>query len=501
MNQLFAELKGSSNLEELAQRLLANKELGVNPQSVHEMEGNLFFLQGKNSKKVLILVGTGTIFDSFTGELFSAGAYQLKKAPLNHENAKALRTVFPWTAPQSFGTSGISLGLGDRLGLASPGHLQAVFGTEVKPVLAQQSMRELGLTNRTYADVLDAASFAVFQVGYKGGFGADGDHLKTGQDIQVALDLGFSMITLDCSEHINNEVMTLSDEDVKQLYDSIAEFRRQELETKYLQQEHKLTSGRKISFDPQEFQRMVLVYKDALVFAKKIYDQYIGPLTRDVDFEISIDEIPIPTSPQDHYFVATELLGQGIKVSGVAPRFCGAFEKGIDYKGDLSQFEAEFIVHAEIAEHYGYKVSVHSGSDKFSIFPIVGKYSSKRLHVKTAGTNWLEALRVISQVNPKLFRELYQLGLAHLEDARKYYVVTLDLAKIPVLDQYQDRELPNLLDQNDVRQALHITYGFMLDVPSLRAGIYETLTAHEDLYASTLARHIKNHLSSLGIMG
>ncbi len=88
----------------------------------------------------------------------------------------------------------------------------------MRPILAQQSMRELKLTNRTYADVLDAATWAVFQLGYKKGFGADGDHLKKVADIKDALQPGFSMITLDCSEHINDDVRNWDDSRVQKHY-------------------------------------------------------------------------------------------------------------------------------------------------------------------------------------------------------------------------------------------------------------------------------------------
>ena len=88
-------------------------------------------------------------------------------------------------------------------------------------MLAQQSMRELSLTGRNYKDVLDAASWAVFQEGYTSGFGADGDHLKKTEEVKMAIDCGYSMITLDCSEHINNSVPGLSREEVDRMYASI----------------------------------------------------------------------------------------------------------------------------------------------------------------------------------------------------------------------------------------------------------------------------------------
>src|SRR5690606_381163 len=106
-----------------------------------------------------------------------------------------LQTIFDWLNPKAVGTQRASIGLGDRLGLATPGHIAAVANRDVMPILAQQSIRELDLTGRSYPEVLDAAAWAVFQEGYTLGYGADGDHLKNPSDVQYAIDLGFSMIT------------------------------------------------------------------------------------------------------------------------------------------------------------------------------------------------------------------------------------------------------------------------------------------------------------------
>ncbi|NLC26634.1 MAG: hypothetical protein GX777_08460, partial [Fastidiosipila sp.] len=94
----------------------------------------------------------------------------------------------------------ISFGLGDRLGNAGTAHLKLLEAYNVFPVLAQQSTRELSLTQRTYADVVNAASKQSEELAWKRGFGADGDHLKTARDICTALEAGCKMITLDCSD-------------------------------------------------------------------------------------------------------------------------------------------------------------------------------------------------------------------------------------------------------------------------------------------------------------
>jgi hypothetical protein len=131
-------------------------------------------------------------------------------------------------------------------------------------------------------------------------------------------------------------------------------------------------------------------------FSAKVYAEFIVAAGREVDFEISIDETSTPTLPEHHFFVASELIARQVGMKTIAPRFCGEFQKGVDYIGDLKQFEQELRVHAAIADHFGYKLSVHSGSDKFSVFKMVGKATKGRFHLKTAGTSWLEAIKLVA---------------------------------------------------------------------------------------------------------
>lgn len=490
--------KQAETLGDLKLRLEKSSDLFAD--SLHLKDNRLLFMAKETQGRSLVVVSNQAGVDPFEGKVSTLGVFNVKQASLNSKNAKVLRSLLPWTAPRALGTTGITLGLGDRLGLASPGHLKAVRDTEVRPVLAQQSMRELELTNRTYVDVLDAATWAVFQVGYQGGYGADGDHLKKIEDINIALEVGFSMITLDCSEHINDGIQDLQENEVLRQYQGLPEAERTQFEELYRDRRYQLQSGETIDMDLEHFKRMVLTYHRALDFMVEVYEQVIVKHDRPLDFEISIDEVATPTTPQDHFFVAHELQRRGVKVCSVAPRFCGHFEKGIDYMGDLAQFEKEFAIHAAIAKHFGYKLSIHSGSDKFSVFPIIGKYArATGYHVKTAGTNWLEAVRVIAHVDPSLYRTLHQKALDSLEAARKYYNVSMDLAKVPVIETLQDQELPQLLDQDDARQLLHITYGFMLRDPKLRADIYGVLEEHEDEYEQFLVTHMNRHLNALGI--
>lgn len=477
----------------------------VYESSVQKAYDSVVFMAMHSGKKKLVVYKQGQVHSSFEGEEISIGAGKAKVCDLSIKNAEVLRRVLPFTAPVSIGSRPVSIGLGDRLGLASAGHLRLLKGLDVFPILAQQSIRELNLTGRTYPQVLADACYAVFQEGYEGGFGADGDHLKQLSEVQMALDCGFTMITLDCSEHIDNTVDAMTDAQVDEKYSQIEKQRRQYFEEKYLGK-GLIAETMEISLNLEELKRIVLVYAAAADHAKNVYHSLIAPCPRRVDFEVSIDETLSCTSPAAHFFTASELIDAGVKISSMAPRFHGEFQKGIDYIGDISEFTQDFDAHCKIAKHFGYKISIHSGSDKFSIFPIVGRLAEGAYHLKTAGTNWLEAVRVIAQVNPQLYRRMHIFALSVLDEAREYYNISAKPENVADIDTLDDEQLPELMDKVDSRQLLHITYGLILhainpDGSSMfRSDIYHTLNINESKYYAALIEHIGKHLSSLGIM-
>ncbi|MDR1574918.1 MAG: tagaturonate epimerase family protein [Treponema sp.] len=462
----------------------------VYERSVHRAEGSEVevFMAKDAAGDFLVIAGTD---HGFKGERLADGKI---RAPLSHENAGALRALFPFTAPGRVLRKERSFGLGDRLGIATPGHIKLFERYDAYPVFAQQSIRELNLTNRTYEDVLDAASFAVFREDFQKGWGADGDHLKTAKDLEYALSLGFTMITLDCSDHIKTGVTEANAPPLPEKYNG-----------KYLGKQFDIGEGIVLSFTGAALGAIAAIYGEAIGFAADMYGRFLKDGRYGADFEISIDETSAPTTPLQHYFVARELIDAGVSFATMAPRFCGEFQKGIDYIGDLAQFEKEIKVHAAIARHFKYKLSIHSGSDKFSVFPAIGRESRGVFHIKTAGTNWLEAMRVIAQLDPALYREVHQYALSAFDEARTYYHVTTDLSKIPGLASLSDAELPGLFENNDCRQLIHITYGLILNKKSsggsfaFRDRLYKIWRQKEDTYARALERHIGKHLDLLNV--
>ncbi|MCL2343475.1 MAG: tagaturonate epimerase family protein [Firmicutes bacterium] len=415
----------------------------IYPNSIHQISGGEVYMADAGEADVLVVRGV----PGFEGERRDG----VLISPLSHTNACVLRALFPFTAPAKVLSRDKSCGVGDRLGIAGPGHIRVFEQCDVAPVLAQQSMRELGLTSRTFADVIDAATFTVFRAGYESDFGADGDHLKTLPDIQAALNAGCTMITLDCSEHIRPA-------------------------------------------DPAQPDNARAIYGEAIAFIKEVYDTFFAGANSPAELEISIDETSEATTPEQHLFIATELRRLGVEFVTMAPRFVGEFQKGVDYIGDLAAFEEDFKAHAAIARRFGYKLSIHSGSDKFSVFPIIAKYTEGKFHLKTAGTSWLEAMRVVAQTDPTLYRYAHANALVTFPDAKKYYHVTTDLNKIPPLWTLSDSELPALFEQNDARQLIHITYGFILGTPALKERLYTLWRRERQAYSDALYRHIGRHI-------
>lgn len=160
------------HIQHLESRL--KSKIFVYEKSLTNLGSCLIAMIKAGENRYLVASGSGPVFDELEGEV----EQECKICPLSHDNRLVLNTYLPYTHPVANTNKRPSIGLGDRLGEATPGHIRALEGTSVFPIFAQQSIRELNFTNRTFNDVIDAASYAVFQEGYTYGFGADGDHLK-----------------------------------------------------------------------------------------------------------------------------------------------------------------------------------------------------------------------------------------------------------------------------------------------------------------------------------
>ncbi|MBN1453117.1 MAG: hypothetical protein JW963_19035 [Anaerolineales bacterium] len=377
-----------------------------------------------------------------------------------------------------------SFGFGDRLGIATPGHIAAVKGTKFAPVFAQQSVRENVRTGRTLQQVLDDAKRAIEAVQWDAPWGADADHLKTVDELQPFVEAGYTFFTVDPGEHVDNAADTDSVEVLKQ---KVVAFNWDELSALYLSGSDEQVWGR---FDAESLMRATVKYGRAIRHVVTMFKR-MSEMKDEFDFEMSVDETDAPTTPLEHFFIANELIRAGVKFTSLAPRFIGHFEKGVDYIGDLDKLDVELGKHAAVTAHFGtYKLSLHSGSDKLSVYPLLAKHWGERIHVKTAGTSYLEALRVLAKYEPDLFSKIYALGRERYETDRLTYHVSAQLEKLPNTDN-----LPALLDDFHAREVLHVTFGSALG----RFGVElkATLAKHDDAYFDGLKAHFEKHLSLL----
>jgi tagaturonate epimerase len=213
------------------------------------------------------------------------------------------------------------------------------------------------------------------------------------------------------------------------------------------------------------------------------------------EVEISVDETDTPTTPVQHIYVANELRRLGVQWVSLAPRFVGRFEKGVDYIGDPAAFDADVAVHAAIARRLGpYKLSLHSGSDKLSVYGAFGRRAGTLAHIKTAGTSYLEALRTIAPLDPALFRAIYALAHERYGHDRASYHVSAVAARAPAPEAVADVNLASLLDQFDAREMLHVTFGSALAAYGER--LLAVLRSHPDAYDANLERHFIRHLAA-----
>ena len=400
-----------------------------------------------------------------------------------------------------------SFGFGDRLGLATPGHIRACRRGALKPIFAQQSVREMERTERTPEEVMQAARDSITAEGWSEPWGADADHLKTRDDVIDLAAAGFTFFTIDPSEHVDNEAegYDASDLDaaVGRAISAGAFESAGEIASLYSGREYDLGVVGCVRFDrPEELLRAVAKYGRAIAYTQQMAG-WIAEACGDeaYEIEVSVDETDTPTTPLEHLFIALELRRRGVEVVSLAPRFVGDFEKGIDYKGDLARFEAELTRHVAIARQFGpYKLSVHSGSDKFLIYPICGRVCGDLLHVKTAGTSYLEALRVVARVDAPLFRDIIEFSLTRFDEDRATYHISADLARVtPPAGLSETEREREYLDVEDGRQVLHVTFGSVLTNPEreYKQRIMGILRDNAELHADVLETHLGKHIDLL----
>ena len=333
-----------------------------------------------------------------------------------------------------------TIGVGDRFAHQAAAQLQACVklaeqGIEVIPVW-NKSNREHNFIGSEPHSVYDAAEAAVTALGWDKGWHVDADHIN--------------MDTVDkylvCSDFFTIDVA-----------DFIGQTPEGDAVAKFVEKHSELIGsvtieGIDVPFDiSREYVEEVAgKYLRAVAEAGTIY-RHIESNKDDFIAEVSMDETDAPQTPPELLIILAALSDEGVQLQTIAPKFTGRFNKGVDYVGDLPQFEKEFnddlAVIAHAISKYGLpanlKLSVHSGSDKFSIYPIIGaaiRRTGAGVHVKTAGTTWLEELIGLAEAGGdglELAKEIYAKALENVDAMCEPYasVIDIDSAKLPTADE------------------------------------------------------------------
>ena len=290
-----------------------------------------------------------------------------------------------------------SFGIGDRFSHEGVNQLKALikaqelFGVSFVPVW-NKSNREHIIIGTEPDEVRKEADAAVKTLGYKGQYFVDADHINLGNVDRFIPASDF--FTIDVADYIGK------------------------------------TGTMEERFLP------------AIREAGKIY-RHIASVKGAGNFvtEVSMDEVDAAQSPEELRYILCELAKEKVPLQTIAPKFTGRFNKGVDYRGDLAQFEKEFeqdlqVIH-ECVKEYGLpenlKLSIHSGSDKFSIYPIMGRLIRKYdagIHIKTAGTTWLEeiiGLAVADEKGLALAKKIYAGALGRMEELTVPYATVIDI--------------------------------------------------------------------------
>ena len=370
-----------------------------------------------------------------------------------------------------------TFGVGDRFANGAHAQLTAFIeakklGIDIVPVW-NKSNREHNIIGSEPIQTRQAADQAVADLGWKDEYLLDADHINLSTvdrfvapcdffTLDVADDIGEAADPADVAAFIAKHPELIGTVAIDGI-DAPFQITREDVE-KTANQFLKAT------------QKAAAIYQH-IVAAKGGVDNFVT--------EVSMDETNSPQTPPEMLIILAAIADQGIPIQTIAPKFTGRFNKGVDYVGDPVQFEKEFnddlAVIAHAIKTYGLpaalKLSVHSGSDKFSIYPIIKKAIQRTgagLHIKTAGTNWLEEIVGLAEAGGEglaLAKKIYAKALEKKEALCEPYATVIDIsdAKLPsaeTVNGWTSTQFTDALrhDQSnpgynaDLRQLLHVGF-------------------------------------------
>ncbi len=398
-----------------------------------------------------------------------------------------------------------SFGIGDRFGHQGKAQLTGLMkakeaGIDITPVW-NKSNREHNIIGTKPADVRREADAAVAACGWKDPYLVDADHIGL-SNVDVFLDAS-DFFTLDVADFIGRAA---SGADVS----AFAAKHRALVGTVQI-------PGIEKAFEVSEsaLRSIASKYLVAVVEAGKIY-RHIASKKGVDNFvtEVSMDETDAPQTPVEMLVILAAVADEGIPAQTIAPKFSGRFNKGVDYVGDPDTFAAEFEADLavirfavnEFALPANLKLSVHSGSDKFSIYEPIQKAMKEfdaGLHLKTAGTTWLEELIGLALAGGEglaIAKEIYATALGRMEELCGPYATVIDInrEKLPPLEEAGnwDGELFARALRHDpfsacyrpnLRQLLHVGYKLAAE---MGPRFLNALEQYEDVIAEEVTTNI-----------
>ncbi len=369
-----------------------------------------------------------------------------------------------------------SFGIGDRFAQQGEAQLKAIIeakkaGVDIVPVW-NKSHREHQIINSSPADTRTEADAATSNLNWTDPYYVDADHINLGT-VDSFVDHS-DFFTLDVADYIGSDV---TDQEIDKFLKSAASYEGV-LEIPGIKEPFNITREALVEIAKNflgAVREAAAIYTH--IAAKKGGEDFIA--------EVSMDEVENPQTPVELFFILLLIRQYGIPAQTIAPKFTGRFNKGVDYVGDVEQFRKEFeqdlLVIDFAVKTFGLpenlKLSVHSGSDKFTIYPIMGELINKYdkgIHVKTAGTTWLEEVIGLAMAGGdalEMAQSIYSRAYERQDELCGPYatVIDIDPKTLPTPDQVNQwdgekfantlRNIPGHPDYHPgFRQLIHVGY-------------------------------------------
>ena len=394
-----------------------------------------------------------------------------------------------------------SIGIGDRFAHEGKAQLIAIIkakekGIDVVPVW-NKSYREHNAVHTLPISVREEADEAVKSLGWKDSYYVDADHIGM-KNVDFFIQSS-DFFTLDVADFIGQPA---SEDEIKffnSKYDKYTDF---EL-------------GSSFSATKNQIADIGLRFLKAIKEAGKIY-RHIESVKGKANFvtEVSMDETKTPQTPVEMFFILAAIADEGIPAQTIAPKFTGRFNKGVDYVGDISKFAEEFEADIEVISiavrefnlPKNLKLSIHSGSDKFSIYEPINRIIKKHnsgLHLKTAGTTWLEEIIGLAMAGGEglaIAKQIYKTALERYNELAEPYAAVIDidtnsLPSLNIVNAWNGDEFANALrhDTNcksynpSFRQLLHIGYKIAAEMGER---YYNALKEFKDIIGENVTENI-----------